>query len=300
MKKMSETIVFFGSGPVAAASLALLARDFHIEAVVTKPQPSHHKESFPVLELAKQLNLKTLATSHESELSAALGQHSITSRLGVVIDYGIIIPETVIKSFEPGIVNSHFSLLPRWRGADPISFSILNGDTETGVSLMLIVEALDEGPLLDQANLPIKSDATTPQLTDELVGLSHKLLVKNLPLYLNGSLTPRPQPAAGVTYSRKLEKSDSILNFTKTAAELEREVRAFAGWPRSRTKIGDIDVIITAAHVESGRGQPGQLYRENRQLGFYTTHDILIVDKLIPAGKKEMPTQAFMAGYLKN
>lgn len=297
MKKISETIVFFGSGPVAAASLALLARDFDIEAVITKPQPAHHKQDFPVLALAKQLGLKTLKTSNDADLKEVLGQYPMASRLGVVIDYGIIIPQEVIDLFELGIVNSHFSLLPLWRGADPISFAILNGDKETGVSLMLIVEALDEGPLLAHAPLAIKPGATTPSLTAELVELSHQLLVDNLPKYLAGNLKAVPQPINGATYSRKLEKSDSILDWTKPAVELERQIRAFAEWPRSRTTLGSVSVIVTAAHIEPGSGQPGSLVVENKQLGVYTSDAVLAIDGLIPAGKKEMSTEAFLAGY---
>src|SRR5579884_3510995 len=147
MKKMSETIVFFGSGPVAAASLELLAPVFNIEAVVTKPKPPHHKGRFEVLELADRLNLKVLTASDQAQLSQLFQTKSLSSRLGLLIDFGIIVPKDVIDYFHLGIINSHFSLLPRWRGADPISFAILNGDKTTGVSLMLLVPALDEGPL---------------------------------------------------------------------------------------------------------------------------------------------------------
>src|SRR5689334_230622 len=115
MKKTSETIVFFGSGPVAATSLAFLAEHFEVEAVVTKPQPAHHKEPFPVLELAKNLGLKVFTPSGKQELSELFASRPVTSSLGVVIDYGFIINRDVIDYFPLGIVNSHFSLLPQWR-----------------------------------------------------------------------------------------------------------------------------------------------------------------------------------------
>jgi methionyl-tRNA formyltransferase len=298
MKKMSETIVFFGSGPVAAKSLALLARDFEIEAVITKPQPPHHKEDFPVLALAQELGLKTLTTADQAELSKLFAPgRPAQSNLGVVIDYGILIPQSIIDHFPLGIVNSHFSLLPRWRGADPISFAILNGDKETGVSLMLIVEAMDEGPLLAQRSLTISPEATTPSLTDDLIALSHAMLAEQLPAYAQGQLKPYPQPDEEPTYSRKLTKQDGRLDFTKPAVQLAREVRAYAGWPRSRTTLGTTDVIITGAHVGEGGGEPGSLRIENKQLAIYTGQAVLVIDSLIPAGKKEMPAAAFMAGY---
>jgi methionyl-tRNA formyltransferase len=303
MNKISETIVFFGSGPVAAKALALLAEDFDIEAVVTKPQPEHHKEDFPVLLTSQKLGLKTFTPNNKAELSELFKEKPVRSRLGVVIDYGIIISRDVIDYFPLGIVNSHFSLLPQWRGADPISFSILSGQKKTGVSLMLIVEALDEGPLLAQSEWLIERGTTTPELTEDLIQLSHGSLETILPLYVAGEIEPAEQAAVTMadskepTYSRKLTKQDGILDFRKPAEQLEREVRAFAGWPRSRTEIGDTTVIVTKAHFGEGQGEPGQLWLKDKQLGIYTTNGVLIVDRLIPAGKKEMPAEAFLAGY---
>ena len=258
MKKMSKTIVFFGSGPVAAASLELLARDFTIEAVVTKPQPAHHKQPFPVLEIAKKLGLRTLTPVNKQELSELFSTKPVTSKLGVVIDYGIIIGQDVIDYFPLGIVNSHFSLLPRWRGADPISFAVLEGDAKTGVSLMLIVAALDEGPLLAQASLPITPETTTPSLTKDLIALSHELLVRNLPKYIDGQVKPAPQSDTAVSYSRKLTKADGQIDWHKPADEVEREIRAFLEWPKSRAKLGTTEVIITKAKVIDDPLKPGE------------------------------------------
>jgi methionyl-tRNA formyltransferase len=299
MKKMSEPIAFFGSGPVAAEALVRLAADFEIEAVITKPQPPHHKETFPVLKVANELNQNVLTTTDKDELNELFKSRPLKSRLGVVIDYGIIIPQTVIDYFPLGIVNSHFSLLPRWRGADPISFAILNGEPETGVSLMSIVEKLDEGPLLDQQPLPIEATDTTPSLTAKLIDLSHSLLTESLPRYLNGEIKPQPQ-VGEATYSSKLAKQDGWLDFTKPASQLEREVRAYVGWPRSRTRVKDTELVITAASVAQGSGKPGEIWRDGKQFGFYTSEGVLVVTKLIPSGKKEMDSGAFLAGYSLN
>ncbi len=298
MKKTSETVVFFGSGPVAAESLKKLAINFSIEAVITKPKPEHHKYPFPVIEAANKLGLKLLYTVNRTELDQLFTSHSFKSRIGIVIDYGILISEKVISSFPLGIINSHFSLLPKYRGADPISFSLLSGDETTGVSLMKIVPALDEGPLIAQAEIKIDNLTTTPELTDQLIELSDKLLEDYLPDYLLGNLAPRPQPNNGVSYTRKLTKQDSVLDFNKPAEELERQVRAFIGWPRSRTTINGKDVIVTKTHVSSADGKPGELWSDGKQVGFFTKKGSLIIDKLIPAGKKEMDSSAFIAGYL--
>jgi len=296
---MSETILFFGSGPVAARSLELLAQDFTVEAVVTKPRPAHHREAFPVLATAERLGLKTFTAETSAQLSELFGPRPVNSHVGLVIDYGIVIKPDVIDYFPYGIVNSHFSLLPRWRGADPISFAILSGDQQTGVSLMLINDKLDEGPLLAQAPYDLSPTITTPELTEKLIRLSHETLQEIIPKYLTGAIKPFEQSSLPIepTYSRKLTKEDSILDFAKPAEQLEREVRAFAGWPRSRTTLGSVDVVITQAHVVHGSGQPGQLWLAKQQIGVYTAEDILAIDRLIPAGKPEMSAAAFLAGY---
>jgi methionyl-tRNA formyltransferase len=294
---MSKTIIFFGSGPVAAESLRLLNKDFEIEAVITKPKPIHHKYPFPVLSLSQELGLPTLTTNNRQDLSNLFKEHEFKSETGVIIDHGIIISHDVIEHFSFGIINSHFSLLPSWRGADPISFSILNGDSETGVSLMVIVDKLDEGDLLSQRAIPIHATTTGPSLTSELINLSHTLLAETLPLYWSGEITSYPQPDKTPTYSHKLSKSDGMVDWHKPAIHIEREIRAYLGWPRSRTQLGGIDIIITAAHVTTGVGEVGSLFTENKQLGVYCGNDILIIDTLIPAGKKEMSAQSFLNGY---
>lgn len=299
MKKTSETIVFFGSGPVAAKSLRLLAEDFEIEAVITKPRPPHHRGEVPVLAAAEELGLPVHTAANKRGLDELFAEQPVKSKLGVLIDFGIIVSQKVIDYFPIGIINSHFSILPEWRGADPITFAILSGQKQTGVSLMQLVEAMDEGPLLAYGEYDLPPDITTPELTDHLINFSNLLLGRTLPAYLADKKPGEPQTVTGrdVSYSRKLTKDDSKLDFSKPAEQLEREVRAFLEWPRSRTKMGDTEVVVTAAHAVQGRGEPGKVWTEGKQLGLYTSDGILVIDRLIPSGKKEMPAQAFLAGY---
>jgi methionyl-tRNA formyltransferase len=302
---MEESIVFFGTGPVAAGSLELLAQSFEIEAVVTKPRPEHHRGPVPVLAAAEKLGLPIIEATNKKSCTQAVLESDFKSRLAVLIDFGIIVEQKVIDSFPLGIVNSHFSLLPQWRGADPITFSILSGQDKTGVSLMLLVEAMDEGPLLAVGEYDLDKSITTPQLTKGLIGLSYALLKDTLPKYVAGSLKSASQTKVAETvgyssepsYSRKLTKEDGILDFSKPAEQLEREVRAFRGWPQSRTILGDHAVIITAARAEAGEGTPGTVWRAGKQLGIYTAKGVLMIDSLKPAGKGEMSTEAFLNGY---
>lgn len=299
-------IVFFGSGPVAAKSLELLAQDFEIEAVITKPKPPHHRGDFPpVMTVAETLGLKIMTVASRRELDELFATKPVTSSLGVVIDFGLIISQEVIDYFPLGIVNSHFSLLPEWRGADPITFAILSGQEQTGISLMLIAAGLDEGPLLAQAPLVISDDITTPELTEELVDLSHKALGQILPIYMNGSITPVPQEQASIasnkvpSFSRKLTKEDGAIDWNKPAEQLEREIRAYLEWPKSSAKLGDMSVILTKAAVRKlpDQPKPGELKVDKSSLLVGTGQDWLEIISLKPEGKKEMPVQAFLAGY---
>jgi methionyl-tRNA formyltransferase len=301
-------IVFFGSGPVAAKSLELLSTHCDIEAVITKPQPPHHKEPFPVLEVAERLGVPTYTPVGKRELSelfaTTFSEEPLRSRLGIVIDYGFIINQDVIDYFPLGIINSHFSLLPEWRGADPITFAILSGQKETGISLMLITAGMDEGPILAYAPFDIRPGMTTPELTDELIELSDWTLQDILPAYIEGRVTARPQLEAAlsdhtaVSFSRKLTKEDGILDFNKSAEQLEREIRAFAEWPRSRMILVDTPLTITEARVSDKKGgKTGTTWLEDKRFGVYCADGSLEISRLIPAGKREMTAEAFLAGY---
>lgn len=291
MKKTSETITFFGSGPVAAASLKNLHQHFHIEAVVTKPITEHEMS-----QAAPGVPIKTV--SSKDELAELMRTKPFKSRLGVIVDFGIIVQQEVIDYFPLGIVNSHFSLLPEWRGADPITFAVLSGQTKTGVSLMLIVKELDEGPLLAQSELRLGNTITTPELTEQLVELSNHMLEEVLPIYLEGNIRPFEQPKnIPSTYSRKLSKADGEIDWQKPAVEIEREIRAFQGWPSSYTTLAEKKVIITKAHVGDESGEPGKAVVKDKQLVVYCGEHSLVIDELKPEGKKAMPAQAFIAGY---
>lgn len=295
MTKTSLKVVFFGSGPVAAKSLELLAQDFNVEAVITKPST--------LSEMSAITSAPTHAVSNKKELDELFAKATFTSQVAVLIDFGIIVSQTVIDYFPKGIVNSHFSLLPQWRGADPITFSILSGQKQTGVSLMLLVEAMDEGPLLAQAPYDIQPNETTPTLTASLIELSHQSLKNTLPLWLLDEIQAAPQETISqypdkLSYSRKLTKADGIIDWSKPAAQIEREVRAFIEWPKSRTTIGGLDVVITSSKVVKKQIEPcGKFWVENKQLFVSCGKDSLEILTLKPAGKKEMPATAFLAGY---
>jgi methionyl-tRNA formyltransferase len=291
MKNMSKTIVFFGSGPVAAASLDFLSDHFNIEAVITKSVPAHHKGVAPVEKLARKLKLPIIFASNKQELDNVIENHNFQSQIGIIVDYGVIVSQKIIDYFRLGIINSHFSLLPEWRGADPITFSILSGQSKTGVSLMLIRPTLDTGKLIARKSIQIDANDTTPILTKKLVELSNRLLLEYVPRYISSEIKPKEQPHPDrATYSRKLTKADGLIDWNKSAEQIEREIRAFRGWPGSRTTVSDKIIIITKAHVTN---------TQNSKLDIHCgDNKYLSIDELIAPSGRTMLAKDFINGYL--
>lgn len=297
MASKKPSAVFFGTGDVAAESLKFMNKFFNIEAVITKAKPAKHKGPWPVEQVATNQSLKIIYADSKAMLEQKIATESFISKLGVVIDFGIIIPWSVINKFPLGIINSHFSLLPRWRGADPITYAVLNGDEETGVSLMKIVQKLDEGPILAQQKINLNKGTDARGLTKKLIALSNKLLLDYLPRYIEGKLPLSEQAKTGLSYSYKLHKSDGIIDWTKSADKIEREIRAYIIWPKSRSRFGSIDVIIKKAALSGHTGEPGELAITEGKLIVFCGDGSLEIKELQPAGKKAMAAEEFLRGY---
>lgn len=306
MTATKTKLVFFGTGPVSLACLEGIATHFELEAIITKPDaisPHGKPHPAPVKAWAQVRGIPLHQPASEADLIGLIESNQFQSQLGLVVDYGFIIPEQVINAFSRGIVNSHFSLLPQWRGADPITFAILSGQSVTGVSLMVIVPALDEGDLITSAEYKIPRNATTEILTIALSNLSNQLLIKYLPKYAENEIHPTPQdPSQAPTYSRKLTKADGRLDWSKPAVELEREIRAFLGWPGSRATIAGSDVIITAAECDQASGPgsktPGTAFKAAaNRIGVATSEGTLLISRLKPAGKRDMTARDFLSGH---
>lgn len=289
---MKNKIVFFGTGPVAADSLRALIDEFDIELVITKAAPVHHRGTKPVETLANERSLLVQFANNGAELSQIIDNSKLESRVGVIVDYGVLLPKKVLDFFELGIINSHFSLLPEWRGADPISFTILSGQKKTGVSLMIVEPELDTGQLIAQQELVIDTDDTTPTLTTKLVELSNRMLKEYLPLFIDGKIEPKGQlHHENATYSRRLAKADGELDpATMTAMECERRVRAFIGFPKTKLKLAGLDCTVIKAEVSDMKSTSlDQLCKDGRYL---------VIRRLVPAGGKEMSAQDFLNGHV--
>ncbi|MFO0781940.1 MAG: methionyl-tRNA formyltransferase [Candidatus Saccharimonadales bacterium] len=298
-------ILFFGNERLAtglsttAPTLrALIAAGYDITGVVVAQKQigkSRNARDLEIVQVATAHDIPVFSPDKLTDFADEL--RAMQADAAVLAAYGKIVPQSIIDLFPRGIINIHPSMLPKHRGSIPIESVILNGETETGVSIMQLVAKMDAGPVYKQQQVSVSKNVSKQVLADQLQQLGAELLIENLPAILDGSLQPIPQDDSAATYDERITKEQSQLDFSKTAEQLEREVRAYAVWPRSRTTLGAIECIITSAHVEPGEGTSGELWRDAQQIGVYCSQDILVVDTLLPAGKKEMPASSFIAGY---
>lgn len=295
------SVVFFGTGYVSQQSLAALSEHFQIEAVVSKANQSNRStqaQDSEVMLWSKQHRIPTHVANTSAEVEEIFSNHGFASRLAIVVDFGVIISQSVIDYFESGILNSHFSLLPKWRGADPISFAIWAGDEKTGVSLMKIVSKLDEGPIVgDQVEYSIKTNENSASLTQELINLSNQQMIEKIPLYLGDDLVISEQDHSAATYSRKLTRADGKINWHNSTNEIDRQIRALIEWPVAYSEFGAIETKVYEATIGEERGTPGELFIKNRKLAVYTGDGSLQLDTLQPANKSKMSGQDFLNGY---
>jgi methionyl-tRNA formyltransferase len=305
---MKPQLVFFGTAAFSVPALKrLLAADGPAEvlAVVTKPDAPAGRQRTPqpsaVKVVAEQHGLKILQPERLDEaFTQEIG--SLNPDIGVVVAYGKIIPQAVIKVFPQGIINIHGSLLPRYRGPAPIEAALLNGDQMTGVTLMRIDAGMDTGPMLATAELPLAGTETRPELYDQLSRMGAELLASKLPEIIDGRLEPRPQPHKGVSVVPMIRKPDGEIDWRQPAAFIERQVRAFLGWPGSFTRLYDRDVTLTQTHLPVGElpsdtdTPPGTPVTHDGRLLVRCGEGWLEIDRLKPAGKAEMEARAFLRG----
>jgi len=303
---MSKKILFFGNERLATGVTtntpvlkALVLNGYEILAIIVPSsdhQPSRKPRLLEVEVFAQTHNIPLLKLAKLKPAVELL--KSYPAEIAILAAFGQIVPKEVIDIFPGGIVNIHPSLLPKHRGPTPIEAPILAGETKTGVSLMKLVPELDAGPIYDQQVINLQGTENKQQLADKLGELGGQRLIAVLPSILNKSLQPIEQNNHLASYDQKLTINQSTLDFSKPAAVLEREIRAFYGWPRSKTVLNQQPIIITQAHQLAGpTTNPGKVVIQNNQFGFETSLNILIIDRLIPAGGKEMSASDYLIGH---
>ncbi|AND70195.1 methionyl-tRNA formyltransferase [Dyella thiooxydans] len=248
-------IVFAGTPEFSVPCLAA-CRTSGAEVVAAYTQPDRPAgrgrklTPSPVKQAALEAGIPVEQPESLRDTSARERLAAYAPDLMVVVAYGLILPRKVLAIPRLGCWNVHASLLPRWRGAAPIQRAILAGDAESGVDLMQMEAGLDTGPVLLERRTPISGDDTGGSLHDRLAALGAGILAEGLRRVMAGeTLTATPQPEAGVTYAHKLDKAEALLDFTRPAIELERQVRAFDPWPVAEGEIAGERVRVWGARA---------------------------------------------------
>lgn len=302
MKKLAK-IVFFGNERLATGVTSsplilksLVDGGYDVVALVLHLADKTTIE--PSAEYAKSVNIPIIYSDDVAITTNTLA--GLSADVGVLAAFGQIVPETLIHLFPLGIINLHPSRLPAYRGPTPIEQAILDGLESTAVSIMQLGPGMDSGPVFAQRDVEIYDQETKQRLSERLQEEGCKLMMEVLPDILSGTLIPTEQDHDKKTVCRLLTKQSGAVDWADEARVIEKSIRAFAGWPRSKATIGSIAVIITKAHaVPAGNGMPGSVEITDPPgiLNVNCGEGYLCIEALIPIGKKEMNAREFLNGY---
>lgn len=305
MKKLN--IIFAGTPDFAATHLqALLNSEHNVIAVYTQPDKPAGRgkklQASPVKQLAEAHHIPVYQPKSLRKEEAQAELQALNADVMVVVAYGLILPEAVLKAPKYGCLNVHGSLLPRWRGAAPIQRSIWAGDTETGVTIMQMDIGLDTGDMLHKVTTPILATETSASLYAKLAELAPPALLEVLNGLTNGQFKPEKQQDEQANYAEKLTKEEAKLDWNLTACQLERNIRAFNPAPMAyltlmvneveeRIKVYQSEVL---PHQEKAVGTVLAVDKNGIQIA--TQQGVLNITQLQPAGKKPMSVQDFLNG----
>jgi methionyl-tRNA formyltransferase len=300
-------IVFMGTAPLAAVVLdaLLAAKEFNVIDVVTQPdkpkgrdlklQPSAVKE----LALARGLPVLQPLKARDPQFIEEL--RALTPELIVVAAYGQILPQALLDVPKFGCLNVHTSILPKYRGAAPIQWAILNGDAETGVTIMRMDAGLDSGAIVSEERTPIRDEDNSQTLHDRLAQIGGALLARTIPEFVAGKITPRPQPGEGATYARKITKDDGKLDWSRPARALWNQVRGLTPWPGTFTFLQRETpalLKIWRAELADGNGAAGEIISAGKNGIMVACGDgALRITELQREGGKRLSAEQFLAGF---
>ena len=292
-------LIFAGTPEFAATALAALCDAGHeLALVLTQPDRPAGRgmalQASPVKRLAGARGIPVFQPPSLKDAAAQAVIREVAADAMVVAAYGLILPQAVLDLPRLGCLNIHASLLPRWRGAAPIQRAILAGDVETGVCIMQMEAGLDTGPVLLTGRTPITADDTAATLHDRLAALGGQLIVAALARL---PLPAQTQAETGVTYAVKIDKAESVIDWTLPAADIDRRVRAFNPFPGASTVLDGVAVKLWRAEPTAGQGAPGEVLAVDRQGVLIACGEgALRVLELQKAGGKRLPVAQFVAG----
>ena len=284
---------FFGTPQLAAPCLEALIEDSDIEVSHVFTQPDRkvgRKQTIaapPIKQIAQQHNIEVLQPENKKELKEATGNLDVD--FFVVMAYGMIMPNSVLEIPKIAPINVHVSLLPKYRGASPVQSALLNGDKETGITIMHIEEKMDAGKIYFQHRLKIEEDDYLQDVNQKLAKLTAKHIAEDLKKIATGAES-RAQDESLATHCKKIEKADGEIDFTKTSQEIINQIRAFDPWPGSFTHFQGKKLKILSATSSQ---------QEPEGFSFKTGDGYLIPQNLQMEGKKAMNIEQFSNGYLR-
>ena len=309
-------VIFAGTPEFARVALeSLLAAGFEVPLVLTQPDRPAGRgmklQASPVkqcalehgIAVAQPLSLRLDGKYPEDAAAAKAAIDAAQADVMVVAAYGLILPQWVLDTPRLGCLNIHASLLPRWRGAAPIHRAIEAGDAETGVTIMQMDAGLDTGDMCVIERLPIAAHDTTASLHDKLAALGGRLIVEALEMAACGGLSRTPQPADGVTYAHKIEKAESLIDWSQSAEVIARRVRAFDPFPGASTQLGADTIKAWSCEIDScsrpSDARCGQilLVSDDGIRVACGAGSVLRLTVLQRAGGKRLPAAAFLRGF---
>ncbi|MBI2038219.1 MAG: methionyl-tRNA formyltransferase [Candidatus Magasanikbacteria bacterium] len=293
-------IVFFGTQDFAAVILEGLLQDpkFSVEMVFTQPDRKVGRKQILEQSAVKKLALRHNLTIKQPETLKNFSLTSLTdSSVAVVAQYGLIIPKSIIDSFSKGIINVHGSLLPKYRGASPIQEAIKNGETLTGVTIMLMDEQVDHGPILSEEGVTIGADDTFTTLSHKMAAAGSTLLLNTLPEYMEGEIIPQVQDHSLATFTKLIHKDDGRIDFSQTADQIYNLYRAYTPWPGIWCMWADKRLKLLKIARAERTLEPGTVLIEHRNIFIGCGQHAIKVLELQLEGKIVMSAGVFANGY---
>lgn len=291
-------VVFMGTPDFSIAPLKVLIEKTNVVLVVTKPDAEVGRKKIltpsPVKKLALEKGIpvvtpKSIKKEYQSIIDAK-------PDLIVTCAYGKIIPKILIDYPQYGCVNIHASLLPKYRGAAPIQWALINGEKETGITLMYMDEFMDTGDIIDTEKYIIKDEDDIGTLHEVLSVMGANLLDKNLENLVNGNVKRIKQNDSEATFAPMIERDMEELNFNDYGKNVINKIRAFSPWPLTKTKVFNEEVKIIKAHFEKTKSEVNKIYVDKNNLGIGVLDGIVYIDIIKPIGKKEMPIKNYLNG----
>lgn len=310
-------VIFAGTPDFAAVALeAIIGAGFEVPLVFTQPdRPAGRGMQLQAsavkqvalkhgIQVAQPVSLRLDGKYPEVAAEAHALLKATEHDLMVVAAYGLILPLSVLSIPRLGCLNIHGSLLPRWRGAAPIHRAIEAGDTETGITIMQMEEGLDTGPMLAKQAVPILPQDTTASLHDKLAELGGSMIVSALRDLEAGRLTPEKQDDQLANYAAKISKEEAALDFSQSAVDLDRKIRAFNPFPAAQAKLDEVTLKLWKAEIVTGKSIAGA---ENGQVISADAAGVVIaceqgksllrITELQKPGGKRLPAQGFLQGF---